>query len=256
MDRGPKDIAWDRISLCCLAVLLFTSCAPQRSPEETLKTALSYTELEWLPEARHIRHGKDLFGITVHTPDSSLARYGDNRGWWQPGVPTKGMAYKWGGFDTPETYMKGLKQGKKAGDIANSYKIERDDAAVSMGSVGIDCSGFVSRCWGLTKHISTKDLPSISTPIRWDELRAGDILLKKGHVILYSSCQDQFIIGFEAGPIPTWRTRRGAFLIQYLKNSGYTPWRYRYMLPPKPSKNLVPYYDIQFGHSVPFAALD
>ncbi len=219
-----------------LAALCFTSCAPKYKPEDAIRIGLAYTELHWHPEARHIRHGNDSTGIPVHTPDTTLgAHTGDKRGWWKPGVPAKGMAYKWGGFDTPESFLQGLAEGKKAGDVANTYKIRADDAAVSRESVGIDCSGFVSRCWGLTKPVSTRDLPSICHPVTWDELRIGDIILKEGHVLMFAARQGGYIIGLEAGPIPTWRARRCAILISYLRKEGYSPWRDRNMAEPQPA---------------------
>jgi cell wall-associated NlpC family hydrolase len=228
------------IILLCLA-----SCAPKRTPEQAIATALTYTELQWMPEERHIRHGKDLSGITVHTPDTTLSQHGDKRGWWKPGVPAKGMAYKWGGFDTPESFLHGLRDGKKAGDIANSYKIRLDNDAISKGSVGVDCSGFISRCWGLPKHYSTRDFPTISDPIAWDDMQPGDIILKKGHVLMYAGRQGGYIIGYESGPIPTWRVRRCAIHIDYLKKDGYSPWRYKYMTPPRPVE-VEPKYEIDF----------
>jgi hypothetical protein len=117
------------------------------------------------------------------------------------------MAYKWGGFDTPESFLKGLREGKKAGDVANTYKLYNDNAVISEESVGIDCSGFVSRCWGLPSPVSTKDLPSICDPVAWDELRLGDIILKKGHVLMFAARNGGYVIGCEAGPFPTWRSR-------------------------------------------------
>lgn len=222
-----------KLSLAFLLSGLIPSCTNRtQTPEEALRIARAYADLEWMPEQRHIRHGKDKKGITVHTPDTTLKDHGDERGWWQPGVMAKGMAYKWGGFDTPETFLEGLKNGKKAGDIANSYKISLDDAAVSQGSVGVDCSGFVSRCWGLCKPVSTRDLPSISDPITWDELRPGDILLKRGHVVMFVTRKENVIISYESGAFPTWRVRRSAMTVNYMKNDGYSPWRYRHMAEP------------------------
>jgi hypothetical protein len=221
--------------------LCLASCAAKRTPEQAIATALTYTELEWMPEERHIRHGKDLKGINVHTPDTTLSKIGDHRGWWKPGVPAKGMAYKWGGFDTPESFLHGLRNGKKAGDIANTYKIRLDDDAISHGSVGIDCSGFISRCWGLPRHFSTREFPGISDPISWDDLRPGDIILKPGHVLMFAARQGGYIIGYEAGPIPTWKARRCAIRISFLKKDGYSPWRYKHMAPPKSSVSETQY---------------
>lgn len=223
--------------------LISCACRSQ-TPEAALRIAQSYADLEWMPHAQHIRHGKDKKGVTAHTPDTTLKEYGDDRGWWKPGVPALGMAYKWGGFDTPQTFLYGLEKGKKAGDIANSYKIYHDDAAVSEGSVGVDCSGFVSRCWGLCKPVSTRDLPSISYPVSWKELKMGDVLIKPGHVVIFIAQKDNVIVGYESGAFPTWRVRRFAMTVRYMKNDNYSPWRYRNMAAPQGSVDL-PLHDIK-----------
>jgi hypothetical protein len=95
------------IILLCLA-----SCATKRTPEQALATALTYTELEWIPEQRHILHGKDSNDIAVHTPDSSLSLHGDDLGWWKPGVPAKGMAYKWAASTPRKVSYRGCGKGK------------------------------------------------------------------------------------------------------------------------------------------------
>lgn len=234
------------ISFFLLTALFLASCSSKITPEQAIATAMLYTELEWQPRAWHIRHGKDSQGILVHTPDTTLAQHGDNRGYWQPGKTATGMPYKWGGFDTPESFLQGLREGKKAGDIANTYKIRNDDDAISHESVGIDCSGFISRCWNLQKPASTRDLPALCDPVSWENIRTGDIILKSGHVLMFITRQDQFIIGYEAGPNPSWRARKCAIKISYLKANGFRPWRYRQMAPPNP-KNDFPLYDIDMS---------
>lgn len=228
-----------------VVAFFLASCATKVTPEEAIAIANSYADVVWNPEQRHIRHGWDARRIVVHTPDTTLAEHGDDRGWWKPGEPAIGMPYKWGGFDTPESFLAGLKAGKKAGDVANSYKMERDNAAVSESAVGIDCSGFVSRCWMLTKHVSTKDMPEICAPISWDELQPGDILLKRGHVVLFLARHGNHIIGYEAAPIPSWRVRRAYIPISYLKKMEFSPWRYREMKEPKKKTALLPRFKIE-----------
>lgn len=222
-----------------LCALHFVSCASNPTPEEAVRIAASYTNLEWMPEERHIRHGKDSRGIMVHTPDTTLVSQSNRRGWWEPGKIAKGMPYKWGGFDTPESFLKGLEEGKKAGDVANTYKVTNDNAAISEESIGIDCSGFISRCWQLPRHVSTKDLPALCEPVAWDDIRMGDIILKPGHVLLFVERMGDHIIGFESGPIPTWRARRCAISIDWLKADGFSPWRYREMQAPDPAIDMT-----------------
>lgn len=254
MDLRPEDIEGDSVSGRCGVSLLnmmligvcLVSCSSKYPPEEAVRIAQTYTELQWMPAKWHIRHGNDSKSIIVQTPDITLVdATGDKRGWWKPGKMAKGMAYKWGGFDTPETFITGLRQGKRAGDVANSYKVRNDNAAISDESVGVDCSGFISRCWGLDRHYDTRDLPGICDPIAWDDLRMGDIILKSGHVLMFMIRQDEFIVGYEAGPIPTWRARRSAIRISYLTEKGYSPYRYRKMDIPCPKTN-IPHYDIDF----------
>lgn len=213
-------------------VFLAASCAPRTTPAKAMAIAYSYTQVEWMPEARHVRHENDSKGIQVHTPDKTLSKHGEPGGWWTPGLPAKSVPYKWGGFDTPESFLKALKDGKKAGDVATKWKRSNGDAVVSEESTGIDCSGFVSRCWLLPKPYSTKQLPEICQPLAsWDDLQTGDILLKDGHVILFEkwNADRTEIIGYEAGPKPVWRVNACGILKSRLKAEKYWPWRYRWM---------------------------
>ena len=98
----------------------------------------------------------------------------------------RGMPYKWGGNDSIETFNEGLKNGKKAGDRCTAK--HRNCRGKYMGSyqaVGVDCSGLISQVWELKKKYSTSTLPTISTRITKKQLQAGDILNKRGHVMLF-----------------------------------------------------------------------
>ena len=88
------------------------------------------------------------------------------------------VAYKWGGFNTLSGYATGLTKGYYAGDI--------DTESPSSYAVGVDCSGFVSRCWQLTSHVVTSDMPGITTQYStWDSLRPGDAIHRDGHVRMF-----------------------------------------------------------------------
>lgn len=213
-------------------MLVVSSCAPSLTREGIIETAHAYTQVEWMPEKRHILHGKDVNGMEVHTPDRTLLYYEERGGWWTPKEPAKSMPYKWGGFDTPETFLTGLKKGKKAGDVATMWKKQNGDAAVSTEAVGIDCSGFISRCWNLPRPYSTRELPQICDRLEsWDDLRTGDILLKPGHVLLFEKWNPDrsIVIGYEAGPVPYWRVHAFRNDRNRLEREGYTPWGYRGM---------------------------
>jgi hypothetical protein len=78
--------------------------------------------------------------------------------WVKVGANTS-MAYCWGGFSTQASFTTGLTHGLSAGD--NDCTTSGDGS--ESCSLGVDCSGFVSRCWALSTKYSTSTLPNIST---------------------------------------------------------------------------------------------
>ncbi|MFU8893910.1 MAG: hypothetical protein ACNA8L_09805 [Luteolibacter sp.] len=186
-----------------------------------------------MPEERHVRHGKDGHGQWVHTPDTTLAQHnGDTRGWWQPGVEAVSMPYMWGGFDTPESFQRKLRRGHFAGDVGTAEKVRLLERGVSRRATGIDCSGFISRSWGLRTHYSTRRLHLVSRRLdSWDALRPGDMLLTRGHVMLFAgwSKPGSEIEIYEAGPLPQWKVSRSTYQVQSLLDAGYAPWRYKHI---------------------------
>ncbi len=58
------------------------------------------------------------------------------------------------------------------------------------GTYRQDCSGYASLVWGLATSFTTYTLPSIAHPIAKDELRAGDIMLKPGHTLIFEKWVD------------------------------------------------------------------
>lgn len=206
--------------------ILLGSCASPVTRDEAIATAYRYTQVQWMPEPRHVRHGVDSQGIMVHTPDLTLAQ----RGWWQPGVAAQSMPYQWGGFDTPESFLQKIAAGKKAGDVADAAKRKLGDAGASAESCGIDCSGLVSRCWNLKRSVATRDLHQICEPLSsWQDLRAGDILLNDKHVVLFVNWKvpGKELNAYEAGPFPVWKVSACGLYQDKLLKEGYAPWRYR-----------------------------
>ncbi len=210
--------------------LLLSSCSSSVTRQQSLATAYRYTQLQWLPQAENVRHGPDSQGIMVHTPDRTISKIGDRRGWWQPGKPAQSMPYQWGGFDTPESFLAKVAAGKKAGDVGDAAKRKLGDAGTSAESCGIDCSGFVSRCWGLSRPYSTREMHQICQPLQsWDELLPGDILLNDKHVLLFAkwSQPGKEIYGYQAGPFPQWKVSACGLRVALLLREGYAPWRFR-----------------------------
>ena len=117
----------------------------------------------------------NLAPSSIKGPDGDLVQ---TPSWLIAGENAK-IPYMWGGFNTLSQFASGLKNGRYAGDI--------NTAGVSNYAVGVDCSGFVSRCWQLTYHSSTSDMPNITTNYSsWSDLKPGDGILKQGHVRLFA----------------------------------------------------------------------
>ncbi len=207
--------------------------APLSSPTRAQSMALAeqYVTHQWSADISNVFHGQDPAGISVNTLDA--AHKGDNgidAGWWLIGATNIGLPYKWGGFDTPETFDAGLRAGKFAGDAYTAEKRRLLDDAVSDSAIGIDCSGFISRCWQLPRSYSTRELPALCDPLpdpsRW---LPGDILnTHNSHVRLFAGWENQAAgraIFYEASA----RVQRQVSAIDDMFREGYQAWRYRGM---------------------------
>lgn len=201
---------------------------------EVLTNARKYTALTWQGKRRHAMHGTAPDGQRIDTPDALFPGEKQKGFWWKEGQNI-GMPYKWGGFDTPEQFTRRLEEESVvyAGDYASANKVAGGDASVSRYAAGIDCSGLVSRCWGLPRPYSTRELPGICTPLSSpDKLKPGDIILRPGeHVQLFVRWEDNEHSKYraiEAAGDPEWR----CFEIIYNRGTltgarGFTPWRYK-----------------------------
>lgn len=207
-----------------LTLLSLLLCSCTESPElvfgppihrsEVQKIAESYENLRWTPKTKNRLHGRDSNGIWVDTPDAA-GGHGISNFWWEPDQPATGMPYKWGGFDTPQSFLTRLKSDSPcyAGDISSAQKRQDNNDAISAEAVGIDCSGFVSRCWNLPRSYSTYEMDSITQPLEsFDELKKGDALnIAHSHILLFlywANPERTAFIGTESGPLPTWKVAR------------------------------------------------
>lgn len=199
---------------------------------ESLKIAETFIQHRWQSSAKNVRHGKDSDGIEVHTPDRDGGRGHPPSECWIPGVENIGVAYKWGGNDSPKSFSAGIRAGKAGGDVYTQEKRRRGDKAVSGDAVGIDCSGFIGHCWKLTKRHSTNSLPSIcqklSSPAA---LEPADIMnTPNGHVLLFVKWLDgekKRAVFYEAAPFS--KTLASEREVNKMTTDGYTPLRYRHI---------------------------
>lgn len=210
------------------------------TPNESLQIARTYTKMKWSPTKANILHGSNDKGIIVHTPDKGLTFPAASKGWWVAGAQNQGMPYKWGSFDTPTSFKTKIWMGLAAGDISTKQKRALLEDAVTDEAAGIDCSGFISRCWRLNRAYSTRELAHICEPLgSYADLQAGDILnIHNQHVLLFSHwiVKGKRLAIYEAGPFPTWKVSQNNAGADFLKKQGYLPYRYKNMKKPAVEK--------------------
>ena len=199
---------------------------------QVMGKAIRYASHSWTARGINVRHGPDGAGIRVDTPDQGYQKPGAVPGYWVPGQVNQGVPYQWGGFSTPEEFDRGLAAGLAAGDVYTDEKRRLLSDGVSREAVGIDCSGFVSRCWDLPKAFSTRELATICEPLpSWDGLKPGDALnIHNVHVLLFCGWVDparHFIAAYETGGPPDWKVIRHVIGVDFLKRKGYRPLRYQ-----------------------------
>lgn len=201
---------------------------------ECMATAELYRNLKWEATASNVLHGRDPNRIRVDTPDATYKPASGFRGWWKPGSINVGIPYKWGGFDTPETFLVGVMNGKAAGDVCTPEKRRHLNDGVSVHAVGIDCSGFVSRCWNLPQPYSTRAITELCERLRdFRELQPGDILnAHNSHVFLFKEWtrpDRSWMSVYTTGTPPAWTVQIGPLRTAQMAPLGYTAWRYRGM---------------------------
>ncbi|MFH0733916.1 MAG: T9SS type A sorting domain-containing protein [bacterium] len=175
-----------------------------------LKTAEQYVSFKYLCKSQNLAPS----GVTA--PDGDVVK---TPSWlivgWNAKVP-----YMWGGFSTLSQYYSGLTSNMYAGDI--------NTAGVSSYSVGVDCSGFVSRCWQLSYHASTAYMPNISTQLSsWALIKPGDAVLKSGHVRLYVGRTQNGALRIAEASGRDWAVSYWSYAISDL--GSYTPNMYNSM---------------------------
>jgi len=225
---------WTRslIVLCIVLASADLSSAQSVTRAESLKIAESFIQHRWQSSAKNVRHGKDAKGIEVHTPDRHGGRGSPPSECWLPNAENIGVAYKWGGNDSPKSFAAGIRAAKAGGDVYTSEKRRLGDKAVSPDAVGVDCSGFINHCWKLTVRHSTNSFASIcqklSSPAA---LEPADIMNQpNGHALLFVKWLDsekKRAVFYEAAPFS--KTLASERDVEEMTSAGYRPLRYRHI---------------------------
>ena len=178
---------------------------------EALATGETYAQHSWTATATNISNG------VVMAPDGDLVETPD---WIVIGLNDR-IPYKWGGTDTLEEYDLGIAAGNYAGDI--------DTDGSSAYARGVDCSGFVCRCWNTDQDYTTREMVDpaygpITLPYsHWEDLLPGDAVHREGHVrMAVESFADGSILVVEAaGSATNWCVGYVTYMLADLE--GYSP---------------------------------
>ncbi|WMJ87456.1 hypothetical protein [Anaerocolumna sp. MB42-C2] len=171
--------------------------------KNVVNCALKYADHIWKPTFANAYHGYDEKGILVNTPDTGFNSTEYMCGWWRINLFNKGIPYNWGGCSTIEEFDAGLITGKYAGNVPDFR-----DNGISESCVGVDCSGLVTICWGLTERLLTKTIPVIASPLETSDLLSpGDLIALPGcHVMIFTDYVDN--------------TRTNAWIVDASRNTG------------------------------------
>ncbi len=138
--------------------------------------AASMANLQWTVKSNHKTGGTN---ITVPSYVSSAS----------VGSTVIGIPYCWGGFNGLDTC--GTKTKFSEAALLSTQTAGNVNCSTSghvTGTIGLDCSGFVSSAYGFTTKQSSGTLPDYATEIDWDDLKPMDFLCAEGrHVVLYHS---------------------------------------------------------------------
>ena len=197
------------------------------TPDNILYRAQQYANLTFYINSNNIAPvgGVSCGGKTVET-------YVRN-----PGTYT-GVLYKWGGFsgitgvtsytDCGYNFIEGLNAGLYAGDVNTNTTYG------SCCAVGVDCSGFVSQCWGLSSKYGTSTLPNVSFLLYSNDfLEQGDALNNpSSHVMLFYRRETDGRFTVYESSANDWKVSSRSYYASTISN--YGPYRYiQYSAPSK-----------------------
>lgn len=90
------------------------------------------------------------------------------------------MPYCWGGFSSISQYNTGMSGTGRVGNINTST------TSHVSNTYGLDCSGYVSRCWGTSTKYGTSTIMNVAKKINARDLLQGDALNHSGsHIVLF-----------------------------------------------------------------------
>lgn len=189
--------------------LSFSSTADAISRDEVMTTARSYALHPW-----HC--------TSANLSISCASGYSSHFSGLCPG-DFMGVAYNWGGFSSLFEYDQEIDNGYGAGSYNNYSGWPSLELTCTTG---VDCSGYVSRCWDLGYQENTTGIQAITSSISQSAMLAGDVFNSPGfHVVMLSHrLPNGDPVFYEATPpYHVWAIQPGW---SYVSGNGFTPRHY------------------------------
>lgn len=185
-----------------------------------LAIAESYAQHEWSASESNRLHGPDDDGIHVDTPDDSHR----DDGWHADGQLNVGVPYKWGGFSTLAQFDRAVAAGSPAGQLTDGVNLD-----ASALAVGVDCSGFVARCWQLPVKQSTRSLARLCYELPgYASLLAGDLINKfDAHAMVFKEFADHGHTKVRVIEAAFPKVKETVYTVSQLEGAGFLTYRYK-----------------------------
>ena len=220
-------------------IVLFTGTIiyGQISSIQVIRNANDFLNAQWTVHNNNITSGaytsqyscSDATNKYVKTPD------------WVNDISNRqktSIPYKWGGFSGLNGFIDGINSGKYAGDIQTRH-YDNSSIHYSCGTsaaVGLDCSGFTSRCFELSSHHSTYNMAHNSAMFgfynSYNDVQPGDLANKSGsHVrlIVHVNANGSLNTIEEGAGNNLWRVFPATYTASGLLNYNYQPQYYNNM---------------------------
>jgi hypothetical protein len=195
---------WAAISMLLLAVRAGYAVPDTMTRDQILEIANEAYLLKWYCESYNIYSGVANATCPYTAP-----------GWQQ------GIAYKWGGTDTRDSFWKNV--------VTNhGWAGDTNSAAIVSGTYGDDCSGYASNCLRSGRY-TTSSFPTICTEVTYPLIAPGDLMNDAGsHVRIFEKYTGtNLTMEFEC----TTGVSPGRVIRRVLAtNSAYVPLRYNYVV--------------------------
>lgn len=147
----------------------YTVSASSITRDQIISTAFQYNNYKWYCSKQNY-DGSKAANPNLWRRPCFITSY--NTYYYQ--VP-----YCWGGGHSLSEFEQKIKNGYAAGNVYTNTSSYLD------GTTGVDCAGFVSKCWGMSGRWSTYDIMKYCSKISFIALQKGDALCNSGHAMLF-----------------------------------------------------------------------